>query len=80
MGDDWDLFEKDSNGVLAKMGEVVDGQYQKYAVEVLITFVIIFGADPELAEMASGLSDDQIKRMRRGGHDPIKVYAAYHHA
>ena len=82
-GDDWDpLFEKDSNGVLAKrMGEVVDGQYQKYTVESA-DYVRdhFFGADPELAEMASGLSDDQIKRMRRGGHDPIKVYTAYHHA
>ena len=75
-------FEKDSNGVLAKrMGEVVDGQYQKYTVESA-DYVRdhFFGADPELAEMASGLSDDQIKRMRRGGHDPIKIYTAYHHA
>ena len=82
-GDDWDpLFEKDSNGALAKrMGEVVDGQYQKYTVESA-DYVRdhFFGADPELAEMASGLSDDQIKRMRRGGHDPAKVYAAYHSA
>ena len=82
-GDDWDpLLEKDSNGALAKrMGEVVDGQYQKYTVESA-DYVRdhFFGADPELAEMASGLSDDQIKRMRRGGHDPAKVYAAYHRA
>ena len=82
-GDDWDpLLERDSSGALAKrMGEVVDGQYQKYTVESA-DYVRdhFFGADPELAEMASGLSDDQIKRMRRGGHDPAKVYAAYHRA
>ncbi|HBO88168.1 MAG TPA: pyruvate dehydrogenase (acetyl-transferring), homodimeric type, partial [Verrucomicrobia bacterium] len=82
-GDDWDpLLEKDSNGALAKrMGEVVDGQYQKYTVESA-DYVRdhFFGAEPELAEMASGLSDDQMKRMRRGGHDPAKVHAAYHRA
>tara|TARA_E500000178_G_scaffold103173_1_gene102759 strand:- start:511 stop:3132 length:2622 start_codon:yes stop_codon:yes gene_type:complete len=82
-GDDWDpLFEKDEHGVLARrMGEVVDGQYQKYTVESAeYVREHFFGADPELAEMASNLSDDQIKRMRRGGHDPAKVFAAYQKA
>ena len=82
-GDDWDpLFEQDEHGILAKrMGEVVDGQYQKYTVEnadyVRDHF---FGTDPKLKEMADKLTDDQIKRMRRGGHDPEKVYAAYNAA
>jgi pyruvate dehydrogenase E1 component len=82
-GDDWDpLFEKDEHGVLARrMGEVVDGQYQKYTVESAeYVREHFFGANPELAEMAAGLSDDQIKRMRRGGHDPAKVFSAYQKA
>ena len=82
-GDDWDpLFEKDEQGVLAKrMGEVVDGQYQKYTVESA-EYVRnhFFGADPALKAMADGLTDTEIKRMRRGGHDPAKVHAAYHRA
>ena len=82
-GDDWDpLFEKDEQGVLAKrMGEVVDGQYQKYTVESA-EYVRnhFFGTDPALKAMADGLTDTEIKRMRRGGHDPAKVHAAYHRA
>ena len=79
-GEDWDpLLEKDENGILAKkMGEVVDGQYQKYTVEdAQYIRDHFFGTDPELKEMADNLSDEEIKRMRRGGHDPAKVYAAY---
>jgi len=79
-GDDWDpLLAKDKDGLLVKrMGEVVDGQYQKYTVEngkyIRDHF---FGADPRLLELAKGLSDEEIRKMRRGGHDPEKVYAAY---
>ncbi len=79
-GDDWDsLLAKDTDGVLVRrMGEVVDGEYQKYSVEggeyIREHF---FGTDPRLREMASHLSDEQLFRMRRGGHDPEKVYAAY---
>ncbi len=79
-GGDWDpLLAKDKEGLLVKrMGEIVDGQYQKYTVEsgeyIRNHF---FGAYPELLEMAKSLSDDQIRKMRRGGHDPEKVYAAY---
>ena len=79
-GSDWDpLLAKDHDGVLAKrMGEVVDGQYQKYAVEDgAYLREHFFGTDPRLLEMVKHLSDDQLKRMRLGGHDPVKVYNAY---
>ena len=79
-GDDWDpLLAQDKQGILAKrMEEVVDGQYQKYTMmdgaEIRADF---FGKYPELLKMVGGYSDDKIERMRRGGHDPEKVYAAY---
>src|SRR5437867_2232888 len=79
-GSEWDpLLAKDYDGVLVKrMGEVVDGQYQKYAVEsgeyVRQDF---WGADPRLLEMVKHLSDEQLKKLTLGGHDPVKVYAAY---
>jgi pyruvate dehydrogenase E1 component len=79
-GSDWDpLLAKDHDGVLAKrMGEVVDGQYQKYAVEDgAYLREHFFGTDPRLLEMVKHLSDDQLKRLRLGGHDPVKVYNAY---
>jgi pyruvate dehydrogenase E1 component len=82
-GDDWDpLLAKDDEGALAKlMGEVVDGQYQKYTVESAeYVREHFFNTDPRVAKMAEHLSDTQIKRMRRGGHDPEKVYAAYKQA
>lgn len=79
-GDDWDsLLAKDKDGKLIKrMGEVVDGQYQKYTVEggdyVREHF---FGVDEELKEMVSDMTDEQLGKMRRGGHDPEKIYAAF---
>lgn len=82
-GDDWDpLLARDHDGALVKrMGEVVDGEYQKYTVEsgdyIREHF---FGVNERLLEMASQLSDEQLRKMRRGGHDPEKVYAAYHAA
>ncbi len=79
-GDSWDpLLEKDDEGLLAKrMGEVVDGQYQKYTVEdAEYVRDHFFGTDPRLLKLAEHLSDSELKRMRRGGHDPAKVYAAY---
>jgi pyruvate dehydrogenase E1 component len=79
-GGDWDaLLENDEDGVLVKrMGDVVDGEYQKYVVEdAAYIREHFFGADPRLKAMADRLSDSQIKTMRRGGHDPAKVYAAY---
>jgi pyruvate dehydrogenase E1 component len=79
-GSDWDpLLAADKDGILAaRMGEIVDGQYQKYAVESGAYFrEHFFGADPRLLDMVKHLSDDQLKRLRLGGHDPLKVYNAY---
>ena len=79
-GEDWDsLLAKDDDGILVRrMGEVVDGQYQKYTVESgAYTRKDFFGAHPKLLEMVGHLSDEQIRKLRRGGHDPEKVYAAY---
>jgi pyruvate dehydrogenase E1 component len=82
-GSNWDeLLERDATGLLAKrMEEVVDGEYQKYIVEpgsyIRRHF---FGKYPPLLRLVDHLSDDQLKRLMRGGHDPIKVHAAYHRA
>ncbi|GAB6282114.1 MAG: pyruvate dehydrogenase (acetyl-transferring), homodimeric type [Ignavibacterium sp.] len=79
-GSEWDpLLEKDINGKLVKrMGEVVDGQYQKYSVETGAYFrEHFFGADPDLLELVSNLSDEQLRKFKRGGHDPEKVFNAY---
>jgi pyruvate dehydrogenase E1 component len=79
-GDDWDpLLAADHDGILLKrMEEVVDGQYQKYTVESgAYIRDHFFGADPRLKEMVEHLSDEQLRRLRRGGHDPEKVYNAY---
>lgn len=79
-GSDWDpLLDADSEGLLRRrMGEVVDGQYQKYAVEsgdyIREDF---FGTSPGLRALVEDLSDEQLERLNRGGHDPEKVYAAY---
>jgi pyruvate dehydrogenase E1 component len=79
-GREWDvLLAKDRDGLLLKrMGEIVDGQYQKYAVESgAYVREHFWGADPRLLEMVKHLSDDQLKKMSLGGHDPVKVYNAY---
>jgi pyruvate dehydrogenase E1 component len=77
---DWDpLLLRDKDGILVKrMGEVPDGQFQKYAVAgggyMRQDF---FGKDERLAETVKNYSDEQLAKLRRGGHDPTKVYAAY---
>jgi len=79
-GDDWDPYiEADHDGLLARrMMEVVDGEYQKYVVAggdyIREKF---FGKYPELLDRVKNLSNDKLEKMRRGGHDPEKVYAAY---
>jgi pyruvate dehydrogenase E1 component len=79
-GREWDaLFAKDRDGLLARRcGEIVDGQYQKYAVESGAYLREHFwAADPRLLDMVRHLSDDQLQKMRLGGHDPEKVYNAF---
>ncbi len=79
-GDDWDpLLEKDHDGILAhRMGEVVDGEYQKYTVsDGAYIREHFFGTDPRLLKMVEQISDEQLQKMRRGGHEPEKVYAAF---
>jgi pyruvate dehydrogenase E1 component len=79
-GSDWDaVIENDRDGLLVKrMGEVSDGQYQKYFVESGAYFrQNFFGTDPRLLKMVEHFSDEQLSRIRLGGHDPLKVHAAY---
>ena len=79
-GSNWDpLLEADNDGLLLKrMEEAVDGDYQKYSVEPgSYTRKHFFGKYPELLERVNHLTDDQIRKLLRGGHDPAKVYAAY---
>ncbi len=79
-GREWDpILAKDRDGLLVKrMGEIVDGQYQKYSIESGAYIREHFwGVDPRLLDMVKHLSDDQLKKMTLGGHDPIKVYNAY---
>ncbi len=79
-GGEWDpLLAQDKHGLLVRrMGEVVDGEYQKYVVAggkyIRDQF---FGKDPRLLEMVSRMTDDQLLKLRRGGHDPEKVYTAF---
>ena len=82
-GTEWDeLLEKDSEGLLVKrMGEIVDGEYQKYAVENgAYVRKHFWGAHPRLLDMVKHLSDEQLKKLTLGGHDPTKVYNAFKRA
>src|SRR6202142_2629517 len=79
-GSDWDsVIENDRDGLLVRrMGEVTDGQFQKYFVESGAYFrQNFFGTDPRLLKMVEHFSDEQLSRIRLGGHDPLKVHAAY---
>ena len=82
-GSDWDpLLAADKSGLLLqRMEEAVDGDYQKYSVEPgSYTRRHFFGKYPELLELVNHLSDEEIHKLLRGGHDSRKVYAAYHAA
>ncbi len=82
-GSDWDelLASEHRSALVARMEEAVDGDYQKYSVEPgSFTRKHFFGTSPELTELVAHLTDAQIHKLRRGGHDPLKVYAAYHAA
>ena len=79
-GGDWDkLLAADKSGLLLKrMEEAVDGDYQKYSVEPgSYTRKHFFGKHPELLKLVNHLTDEQIRKLLRGGHDTRKVYAAY---
>jgi pyruvate dehydrogenase E1 component len=79
-GDDWDdLLARDTTGLLQKrMGEVVDGEFQTYVTrDGAYVRQHFFGKYPELLDLVSHLSDDELVRLKRGGHDPRKVYNAY---
>jgi len=76
------LLAADAKGLLLKrMEETVDGEYQNYSVE-LGSYIRkhFFGTHPDLLKMVNHLTDDQLRKLLRGGHDPAKVYAAYHAA
>jgi pyruvate dehydrogenase E1 component len=79
-GTEWDaILDRDTEGLLVKrMGELVDGEYQKLVVSsggyVREHF---FGSDPRLLKLVEPFSDEELRRLRLGGHDPRKVYAAY---
>ncbi|MGE0307361.1 MAG: pyruvate dehydrogenase (acetyl-transferring), homodimeric type [Acidimicrobiia bacterium] len=82
-GREWDdLLARDTDGALvAKMNATVDGEFQKFRVEAgSYIREHFFGPAPELRALVEHLSDDDLRRLRRGGHDPRKVYAAYHAA
>uniref|UniRef100_UPI00359408CF pyruvate dehydrogenase (acetyl-transferring), homodimeric type n=1 Tax=Thiocapsa sp. TaxID=2024551 RepID=UPI00359408CF len=79
-GSYWDpLFARDKQGLLLKrMEECVDGDYQAYKAKGgAYTREHFFGKYPELKEMVANMTDEDIWRLNRGGHDPAKVYAAY---
>ncbi len=82
-GSDWDpLFARDEDGVLLKrLHETVDGEFQTYAAtDGRFNREHFFNKYPELQALISDMSDDDIDRLKRGGHDPVKIYAAYHAA
>src|SRR5919204_3952211 len=79
-GSDWDpLFARDQDGVLLKrLHETVDGEFQMYAAtDGRFNREHFFNKYPELRDLIAGMSDDDIDRLHRGGHDPVKIYAAY---
>jgi len=79
-GSDWDeLLAKDTDGLLQKrMHDVVDGDYQNYAVKGgAFIREHFYGAHPRLLKMVAHYTDEQLEKMRLGGHDPAKVYAAF---
>src|SRR5450432_2490138 len=79
-GSEWDpILERDTEGLLVKrMGQLVDGEYQKLVVESgAYVRQHFFGSDPRLLRLVEPLPDEALRRLRLGGHDPRNVYAAY---
>ena len=82
-GSDWDgLFARDrENALVDAFSATVDGQFQTFAAkDGRYNREHFFGQNPALAALAQGLTDEQIDRLKRGGHDLVKIYAAYHAA
>ncbi len=82
-GSDWDgLFARDAEGALASaFSQTVDGQFQTFAAkDGSYNRQHFFGQNPQLSALAQGLTDEQIDRLKRGGHDLVKIFAAYHAA
>ncbi|AWY39623.1 alpha-ketoglutarate dehydrogenase [Pseudomonas putida] len=82
-GSDWDnLFARDSDGALVKaLSATVDGQFQTFAAkDGRFNREYFFGQNEALARLAEDLSDEQIDHLKRGGHDLVKIFAAYHAA
>jgi len=82
-GSEWDpIFAKDTEGILARaLGTLVDGEYQKFSVESgdYIRRRLL-AHEPKLEPLLALLTDQQLRKIKRGGHDPLKVHAAYHRA
>ena len=79
-GSDWDgLFARDTGGALARaFADTVDGQMQTFAAkDGRFNREHFFNQNPELARLAQGMTDEQIDRLKRGGHDLVKIHAAY---
>ena len=79
-GSEWDpLFARDKEGkLLQRLHETVDGEFQTYAaMDGSFNRERFFNKYPELQSLVAHLSDDDIDRLRRGGHDPVKIYSAY---
>ena len=81
-GSKWDeLLAKDADGVLARrFNRLIDGESQRYAAFGGPELRARFFDTPELAKLIEGWSDEDLDQLNRGGHDPVKVYAAYHRA
>ncbi len=82
-GSDWDgLFARDHDGALVKaLSATVDGQFQTFAAkDGRFNRDQFFGQNEALTHLAQGLTDEQIDRLKRGGHDVVKIFAAYHSA
>jgi pyruvate dehydrogenase E1 component len=79
-GSEWDpILEQDAGGLLVKrLGQAVDGEYQKIVVSSgAYIREHFFGSDPRLLKLVEPFSDEKLSRLRLGGHDPKKIYAAY---
>ena len=82
-GSDWDgLHAKDADGALVNtLSQTVDGQFQTFAAkDGAYNREHFFGQSASLAKLVEGMSDEQIDRLKRGGHDMVKIHAAYHAA